>query len=172
MQEITRGQASVTSSGPFRDCSCQFVQRPQNSRSVDTRQVNAFKEDWGANVHTQECQVCRCATNLGVSGRFESKRLVILPPLPVPPSSTGDRRSKAWRRHAFSSHVLPYHRTKRCLFSHLLNQAAFQSLLQRFAIRTFYVFVDEIIVRFAFALSASQVHLIKKRGGLLQIKTF
>ena len=99
------GQASVTSSGPFRDCSCQFVHRPQNSRSVDTRQVNAFKEDCGANVHTQECQVCRCATNLGASGRFESKRLVILPPLPVPPSSTGDRRSKAWRRHTSARFV-------------------------------------------------------------------
>ena len=36
-------QASVTSSRPLRDCSCQFVHRRQNVRSVDARQIKAFE---------------------------------------------------------------------------------------------------------------------------------
>ena len=64
-------QASVTSSRPLRDCSCQFVHRPQNVRSADARQIKAF----------------------------ESTLLTILPPFPVLLTSTDNRRYKVWRLH-------------------------------------------------------------------------
>ena len=69
-------QASATSSKPFRDCSCQFVNRPQNIRSADARQYK------------------------GISTRLESKRLTILPRFPVPLTWTIDRRCKVWRLHS------------------------------------------------------------------------
>ena len=36
-------QASVTSSRLLRDCSCKFVHRPQNVRSVIALKINAFE---------------------------------------------------------------------------------------------------------------------------------
>ena len=38
-------QAFVTSSGPFGDCSCEFVHRPYNIRSPNTSQIQTFQNN-------------------------------------------------------------------------------------------------------------------------------
>ena len=53
-------EASVTSSCPCRDCSCQFVHKPQKIKTADARQ------------------------NESISRRFETKRLTVLSPFPLP----------------------------------------------------------------------------------------
>ena len=42
-------QASVISSGPFRDSSCKFVHRPKNVWPTDASQVQTFQDDLWAN---------------------------------------------------------------------------------------------------------------------------
>ena len=50
MYEMKTGQASVTGSCPFRDCSRKFVYRPQNIWSADACPIHAFSDDVRANL--------------------------------------------------------------------------------------------------------------------------
>ena len=104
-------------------------------------------------LQTTERQVCRCASNKGISGRFESKLVTLLPLPPAPPVRTGDHRYKVWRPHTIDrcfplpircavqrifAHVLPCRRTTlRCLHSLLSAPSNFSPAPAEYVSRTF-----------------------------------
>ena len=139
-------------------------------------------------MRTIECLVRQFVPNIDISGRFESIHVTILTPFPILSflkcwwSRHGVETSYSCSTvlfansqhpfHAFLRMTSPCHKTKRSPSRAITpNQVTFLSVAPA-EIRDSNIFLSLSIntfVRFAFTLSASQEHVIKKRRRLVWI---
>ena len=135
-------------------------------------------------VHgTQECQVYQCVPSTGISRRFESRLWALLPPCPILlPFRTDGPQDMVWRHYTIARLLFANSQYRSTHFfacpsmslDHEVTFAPFFSDSSNFSVvpakirdsNISSVFVSHSCVGFTFALSASQVHVIKKRCGL------
>ena len=141
-----KNEAFATCSAPFCDSSCKFVHGPKNVKSTNSGQVQAFQDNLWAYFRE-------------FSNWFQFLLLEVM----VVQTRSWDF-VLAISFIVLFEHVLPCRRTTlpslREVFPSL---AIFQLFQQKFVIRTFFVFLNNIVVRFAFTLSASLIHVVTER---------
>ena len=129
-------QASVTRSCPFCECTCHFEYRPQNVGSTNAYQLESFQDNLKANFFYNSPTVSN--SSFCIDGR----RVMVWRPRPIARVFCLLIRDTVQR---ISLHVHPCRRDHAKRFEPCFSDCGnFSVDLQRFAIRTFYVFVNHL----------------------------